>query len=113
MKIATLFRNDAAERWVVPALAADGGTVLRHADLGGLMSTLRDDTVDAVILEDSPSDVHHWLLVLQSNDLRKLPIIVLGAGMAGGVATALHGGASGKGARRGFVESRFAGTRDR
>lgn len=94
MKIATLFHSKAVENSAHLALAAHGVEIARQRDINGLITALREDRLEAALLEDSERQLGHWLSMLQLHGAASHPIImIIGAGGAQGISRALQYGA--------------------
>jgi DNA-binding response OmpR family regulator len=93
VKIATLCHTRSLENFTAAALRAASFDAIHHQHLSSLLSALRADDTQAVLLEDNDEHIDGWLAALRMHGGRPLPIVVVGLGDSVGISRALQHGA--------------------
>lgn len=93
VKVATLCPSRPLDQFLSNALLEAGFDATRHDTLPALLTTLRRDETQAVLLEDRDGAIDGWLAALRLQLGRPTAIVVVGLGDSVGISRALQRGA--------------------
>lgn len=113
MKLASLFVNKAKQATIAWELASRGVEMVPVQSVDGLLQLLRRCEFQAVLLEDSDTDLIDWLAVLQMRMAGAVPVMVVGGTSGLGMSEALQHGATDYAEYNGSVEGLLARLRAR